>query len=552
MATSIIRTKSMERLEQQQEEVTLLAAAQEQARAEEEISGRLPREVLTINRRLDMQQQSMDKMQMDMSNLVAMVTQISTLLGAGVFPDAGAQESMENFQHLKQMTTVNAYVDAFEEWMTRMKKDHPYLPGNFFTLRFISGLKDTLKHVVITHTRLQTYDQLSGYDIILGANWLKRFSPNFIDWEQRSILVFSKGKWLTLYDHQVRGKNCLIIAKAFSKLLAQGASAYVLQLNPESSTDLQDIKKNATSLYLKSWDNFLMYLRIHKAYLLTENVTILYLFKKAKLFIDNIFKLHGMPAVIVSDRDRIFTSKMWHEVFTALKVDLRFSTAYHPETDGQTERVNQSLEQYLGSMTFLAPTKWSDWLPLAEWWYNSSYHTSIKTLPFQALYEYPPPQIQEIVIPEDGSPETQANLREKDHMLKMLQQNLEYAQAKMKKFADTNSRNFVEVLKKVGTLAYKLQLPPGTLLHDVFHVNQLKKHLGPKAVPNAKLPMLTPQGKLKVKPQAILETRQIPRRAGDYDVAVPQWLVHWENMTADEATWEDAHYMMATFPGFVP
>jgi hypothetical protein len=59
----------------------------------------------------------------------------------------------------------------------------------------------------------------------------------------------------------------------------------------------------------------------------------------------------------------------------------------------------------------------------------------------------------------------------------------------------------------VGTLAYKLQLPPGTLLHDVFHVNQLKKHLGPKAVPNAKLPMLTPQGKLKVKPQAILETR---------------------------------------------
>jgi hypothetical protein len=71
----------MERLEQQQEEAALLAAAQDQARAEEEISGRLPREVLTINRRLDMQQQSMDKMQMDMSTLVAMVTQISTSLG---------------------------------------------------------------------------------------------------------------------------------------------------------------------------------------------------------------------------------------------------------------------------------------------------------------------------------------------------------------------------------------------------------------------------------------------------------------------------------------
>jgi hypothetical protein len=67
------------------------------------------------------------------------------------FPDAGAQESMDNFQHLKQMTTVNAYIDAFEEWMMRMKKDHPYLPENLFTLRFITGLKDTLKHVVITH-----------------------------------------------------------------------------------------------------------------------------------------------------------------------------------------------------------------------------------------------------------------------------------------------------------------------------------------------------------------------------------------------------------------
>jgi hypothetical protein len=307
----------------------------------------------------------------------------------------------------------------------------------------------------------------------------------------------------------------------------------------------------------------------------------------AQLFIDNIFKLHGMPAVIVSDRDRIFTSKMWHEVFAALKVDLRFSTAYHPETDGQTERVNQSLEQYLRSMAFLEPQKWSEWLPLAEWWYNSAYHTAIKTSPFQALYEYPPPQIQEIIIPEDALPETQATLREKDHMIKMLQKNLVYAQSRMKKFADAKRtpRNFAvgnamylkmqpyrekalglgnapkltskyygpfRILSKVGNLAYKLQLPPGTLLHDVFHVNQLKKHLGPAAVPNAKLPMLTPQGKLKVKPQAILDIRQVPRSAGDYDVAVPQWLVHWENMAEEEATWEDAHYMMATFPGYHP
>jgi hypothetical protein len=77
----------------------------------------------------------------------------------------------------------------------------------------------------------------------------------------------------------------------------------------------------------------------------------------ANLFLDNIFKLHGMPAVSVSDRDRIFTSKLWQEIFAALKVDLHFSSAYHPESDGQTERVNQCLEQYLRSMAFKEPKK---------------------------------------------------------------------------------------------------------------------------------------------------------------------------------------------------
>jgi IS30 family transposase len=111
----------------------------------------------------------------------------------------------------------------------------------------------------------------------------------------------------------------------------------------------------------------------------------------ATLFLDNIVKLHGMHAVIVSDRDRIFTSKLWQEIFAALKVDLHFSSAYHPESDGQTERANQCLEQYLRSMAFQEPKKWVTWLPTAEWWYNSSYHTTIKTTPFEALFGYPPP-----------------------------------------------------------------------------------------------------------------------------------------------------------------
>jgi hypothetical protein len=276
----------------------------------------------------------------------------------------------------------------------------------------------------------------------------------------------------------------------------------------------------------------------------------------AQLFLDNIVKLHGTPETIVSDRDRIFTSKLWHDIFSALKVKLNFSSAYHPESDGQSERVNQCLEQYLRSMAFAEPQNWASWLPAAELWYNTSYHTSIKTTPFEALYEYAPPHISQLSIPCDLSPEATVTLKEQDHMLKHLQQNLLQAQNRMKKFADNNrsERQFSEgdmvylkmqpyrenalglrnalkltskfygpfrVMKRIGRVAYKLQLPAGTLLHDVFHVNQLKRHLGPAAVPNAKLPLLTPDGKVKTAPLAILQYRQVPRNAGEYDIPVP-------------------------------
>jgi hypothetical protein len=84
----------------------------------------------------------------------------------------------------------------------------------------------------------------------------------------------------------------------------------------------------------------------------------------ATLFMTHIHKLHGFPKVIVTDRDRIFEINLWKEIFSALQVQLNFS----PESDGQTERVNQCLEQYLRSMAFREPTKWADWLSGTEWW----------------------------------------------------------------------------------------------------------------------------------------------------------------------------------------
>lgn len=74
-----------------------------------------------------------------------------------------------------------------------------------------------------------------------------------------------------------------------------------------------------------------------------------------QIFMDHIYKSHGMPMTIVSDRDRIFTSRFSQEIFKALHVSLRFSTTYHPQSDSQTERVNQCPKSYLRSMTFVTP-----------------------------------------------------------------------------------------------------------------------------------------------------------------------------------------------------
>jgi hypothetical protein len=96
----------------------------------------------------------------------------------------------------------------------------------------------------------------------------------------------------------------------------------------------------------------------------------------AQIFLDQIFKLHGLPKSIVSDRDKVFTSNFWRDLFRLSGTDLLLSSAYHPQTDGQTEVINRSLEGYLRSFVGDRPRDWLRWLSLAEWAYNTYVHTS--------------------------------------------------------------------------------------------------------------------------------------------------------------------------------
>src|SRR3954465_11416856 len=108
--------------------------------------------------------------------------------------------------------------------------------------------------------------------------------------------------------------------------------------------------------------------------------------KLAEIYVRVIVKLHGVPLCIVSDRDPRFTSDIWKSLQEALGSKLRLSSAYHPQTDGQTERTIQSLEDLLRSCVLEQGGTWDTYLPLIEFRYNNSYHSSIGMAPFEELY----------------------------------------------------------------------------------------------------------------------------------------------------------------------
>lgn len=105
-----------------------------------------------------------------------------------------------------------------------------------------------------------------------------------------------------------------------------------------------------------------------------------------------------------------------------------------------------------------------------------------------------------------------------------------------------------KVIEKVGQVAYRLQLPNDATIHPVFHVSQLKKHLGKRAIPMPNLPSVGPEGQIKTQPTAVLQRRMMPRNG----VAVTQWLILWENLGPADATWEDADVIRSMFPTFNP
>lgn len=178
--------------------------------------------------------------------------------------------------------------------------------------------------------------------------------------------------------------------------------------------------------------------------------------KVAEVFVDNIYRLHSMPLSLISDRDPVFTSAFWQSVFRATGTQLKMSTANHPETDGQMERVNQSIECYLRCFISAHPQQWAKWIPLCEFWYNTNWHSSLGKSPFELLYGRQPRYFGITASDSIASGDVQEWLRDRALVIASVRHHLLRMQQRMKSQAD---KHRTERTLTVGTEVF-LRLQP--------------------------------------------------------------------------------------------
>ncbi|KAL0561659.1 hypothetical protein IC582_002099 [Cucumis melo] len=234
--------------------------------------------------------------------------------------------------------------------------------------------------------------------------------------------------------------------------------------------------------------------------------------KWAQLYMSEIVRLHGVPVSIVSDRDARFTFKFWKGLQAAMGTKLDFSTTFHPQTDGQTERLNQVLENMLRAYALEFPGSWDSHLHLMEFVYNSSFQATIGMAPFEALYGKccrSPICWGEVGEQRLMGPELVQSTNE---AIQKIRSRMHTAQSRQKSYADVRRKDlefdvgdkvflkvapmkgvlrferrgklsprFVgpfEILERIGPVAYNLALPPPlSIVHDAFHVSMLRKYV---------------------------------------------------------------------------
>ncbi|KAJ1692761.1 hypothetical protein LUZ63_009459 [Rhynchospora breviuscula] len=290
----------------------------------------------------------------------------------------------------------------------------------------------------------------------------------------------------------------------------------------------------------------------------------------AELFFRYQIKYHGCPETIISDRDTRFTSHFWKSFQESMGTKLNFSTAHHPQTDGQSERTIQTLEDMLRACALSFGGSWADHLHMAEFAYNNSYHASLGTSPSEAYcgHAWRTPlwwKPSGTYVPT--GPEMVLDCAEKTQIILT---RLAAARDRQKKYADTRRRALefevgsrvwlkvsprrgirrfgvagklspryvgpFPILNRIGPLAYKLKLPEALeRVHPVFHVSQLRQYIPDSShvIDHSGL-SLDESLTYEEVPMQILDSKELKLR----NKTIRQVLVQWGRHSAREATWE--------------
>ncbi|GJZ83502.1 putative reverse transcriptase domain-containing protein [Tanacetum coccineum] len=251
----------------------------------------------------------------------------------------------------------------------------------------------------------------------------------------------------------------------------------------------------------------------------------------AKIYVNKIVARHGVPVSIISDRDGRFTSHLWQAIQEALGTRLDMSTAYHPQTDGQSERTIQTLEDMLRACVMDFGDSWDTHLPLIEFSYNNSYHTSINQL----------------IGPEIMQETTEKIVQIKER-LKTARISPWKGVVRFGKKGKLAPRYVgpLEIVECVGPVAYRLKLPQElSYVHDTFHVSNLKKCL---AEPDVQVPLdeieIDENLRFVEEPIEIVErdVKKLKRRR------IPLVKVRWNSRQGAEYTWEREDQFQKKYP----
>jgi hypothetical protein len=281
----------------------------------------------------------------------------------------------------------------------------------------------------------------------------------------------------------------------------------------------------------------------------------------ASLLFRYIFANHGTPEKMTSDRDKLFTSKMWKSFADIVGIEHRLSTAYHPRTNGQTERTNQTLEQYLRHYVNYQQDDWAGLLPLAQFAYNNAMHATTKETPFFANYGYNPSIIGETIGKQAEAESSRLLASGLKQLHLQLARDIEFFNLRMKHYYDQGHQEGPDLKKgekvyllrrniktkrpsskldhlklgpfrieeKTGPVNYRLKLPESMKkMHPTFHISLLEP--APENAPDATNIEIDETSEEEYEVEEILRDRWHKNQQ--------QLLVKWKGYPTSENTWE--------------